>query len=130
QSRLEKFGPDDKQVKNLQILRRLIRYDYWLARCKLEQTAEIQHVRRLTREASAHALRSRPREALKSYRRALHLLGEAQEQQPAEVDLIAESFWNLARGYRTAVELLPDDEDDRSMEIVSLIEESMHRHTT
>ncbi len=52
QRRLAESGPNDDTVKLLQSTRSVIAFDYWQARCELEQTEKMQSARRLSQQAA------------------------------------------------------------------------------
>jgi hypothetical protein len=124
QARREELGPDHESVKRLENLRSLVLYDYWLARCQLEQTEAVQSVRKLARQAAEHALRSDPKMAYDAYRQALRTLANVHEQQPAPTTLIANDFAELASGYRLAAEQVSAPDDAALAPLLTLIEQT------
>lgn len=122
ESRLAKFGPDDASVKLIQTARRRIQYDYWLARCELEQMAEVQSARKLSQKAAKHARIANPRMARQLYRQSLQTLAGMHERRPRQMSLLAGEFQHVAAGYRKTSQLLGETEEQSLAFILNLIE--------
>lgn len=124
ESRLARSGPKDATVKRLRDARWLIQYDYWLTRCRLEQTTEVQLARRLSHEAAEHARRSKPRRAYDLYRESLQALSEVHKRHPTEMALVAGEFRHVAEGYRKVAEMLSETDDQPLGTILTVIEQA------
>jgi tetratricopeptide (TPR) repeat protein len=122
ESRVGQLGTTDPTVKLLRVGRHRIRYDYWLARCNLEQTRQFQLARKRWHEAAERARQSAPSEAHDLYRQSLQALSEARELYPAQMALAAGEFQRLAREYRNIAEQVSAVGDPPA--ILALIEES------
>lgn len=121
EARVAQFGRDDPTAKHLQVARNSIQYDYWLQRCKLEQTTQLQLARQLWQDAE-RARRSEPRKAYDAYRQSLEAISEAKDLYPTQMALVVGEFWRLARNYRSIAEQLAVTGDAPA--ILNLIEKS------
>jgi tetratricopeptide (TPR) repeat protein len=121
-SRLAESGPNDAMVQFLQRTRGVVQYDYWLARCELEQTEKMQLVRKLSQEAAINARQSKPKQAHALYRQSLEALAEIYKQHPRQMVLMAGDLKPVAEGYRK-VAAAPTGSDERPLApILTLIE--------
>jgi tetratricopeptide (TPR) repeat protein len=124
ESRLVEFGPDDASVQQLQAARKRIQYDYWLMRCKLEQTANVQLAWKLSQKAAEHARRAEPETAYDLYRQSLQALSEVHKRHPKQMSQFAGEFQQVAAGYRKVAELLDETDEQPLAFILTLIEQS------
>ncbi len=101
-------APPDSRVKRVEWERSRTQYDYWLARCSLEQQSPVRTARKLAFEAGQQLEREAYDEALRLYRETLQAV-----RQLDQLPLIAESFRPVAVGYRraAAVRNVPEDEE-------------------
>jgi tetratricopeptide (TPR) repeat protein len=121
ETRRAKFGANDPSVKHLKDARKLIRYDFWLMRCRLEQTDEVQSARKRGYEAAELAKQSRWNEALEHYGRSLEILAELSKRHPEEMSLLAADFSDVASGYRKAQKQLSEADEESLTPILELI---------
>lgn len=122
ETRSIEFGENDAVVKQLQAARNRIQYDYWLMRCKLEQTTHLQSARKLWHEATENVRRSELRKAYDSYRHSFQELSELRERYPTQMAQLAGDFQHLVVGYRNVAEQL--GETGAMPSIVAIIEQS------
>jgi hypothetical protein len=124
ESRLAEFGPDDELARKLQAARRRIQFDYWLMRCRLEQTDEVQMTRKLAQQAAQRVRESELKTALTLYRQSLQVLSDLQTPYPAERPVFAGDFQRLAARYRAVAEQLGETDDQSLAAILALIDQS------
>jgi hypothetical protein len=102
--RLAELGAEHPSVKRLQAARQRILYDYWLLRCKLEQTEEIRSARSLAWQADQRARESQTQQAIELYRDSLLALAEMQQLAPQEGPLVLGEFKYIAAAYKALAE--------------------------
>ena len=99
-----------------------IQFDYWLARCELEQTEKMQLARRLSHEAAIDTGQSKPEQASALYRQSLEVLADVYKQHPRQMTLIARDFAPVAAGYRKVAAATAGSDETPLATILSLIE--------
>jgi len=124
QTRLKDFGPADAKVKLILKARSWIQYDYWLTRCKIEQTAKFRSARKLSHDAEQRFHQSKLSESFELYRQSLQELSQQLKQQPEEMELTAHDFRSVLDGYRRVAKLLDKQDDESVKPILKLIENS------
>lgn len=117
--KLKDLGADHETVKRLRSSRRHIQYDYWLTRCRLEQTDELRQVRKFAHTAAEHARNSEPKQAAKLYRQSLQALAALHENQPRPMQEIIGEFDRLVRAFQQTTDRPREEEPP---EIVALIQ--------
>lgn len=122
--RLAESGQNDGTVKLLQATRSVIAFDYWQARCELEQTEKMQSARRLSQQAANDARQSRPKQAFNLYRQSLETLDEIYNEHPQQMALIAGDFQRIATGYRKVAPASAGSDAGPLAPILSAIEKS------
>ena len=80
--------------------RQFLRHGYWLTRCRLEQTKELQSARKLAYEAAEHAKQSDEKKAKEGYRRSVEILAELDKKNPDAMSLMYGDLKDIAKGYR------------------------------
>ena len=123
-ARQDKFGPTDPFAKALDELRKSIRYDFWLTRCRFEQRDEVQSARKLSYEAAELAKQSEWKKASEQYRRSLQILADLSKRHPEEMSLLGADFSDIASGYRKSQKQLSETDEELLIPILELIETS------
>ena len=110
----------------LRMARDRVEYDYWLARAELESMATIL----AAREAAAsgrQALADKPEKALAEFERAMSLLEQEAGKEPVSFEIIANSFLEILKSYRTVSRQLGHDPSGKFKLATQLIEAAPQR---
>lgn len=123
------FPTDPDRLRRDPVLqaRKWIDYDYWLSRCRLEQTERLRTARRLAREAKALRDAGQPRNALKLFEQGLAELNQARRDDPDAIELAAHDLWKLYRGQDELLTAMGVRQKPELAEIARLLKQSRPR---
>ncbi|WP_166831732.1 hypothetical protein [Thalassoroseus pseudoceratinae] len=123
-SELQWANRNDRSENSMDFIHRTLRLDFWLMRCRFEQTDEIQTIRKLWYQADELARQSKWEQAIQFYSQSLQKLAEFRGHHPNEYALLAGDFRDVAFGYKAAKEQQGESEDKSSEAILSSLKSS------
>jgi hypothetical protein len=122
--RANELESDEETRKRLEAARDVVAIDYWIMRCRIEQTDSMEQVRKHLFLARGDAHRSESHESFKQYRLAIDALVEVENSYPEEFSVVIGDFHRMKLEYKKLAEKRGESDTQSRSRILDLINEA------